>query len=64
MDTYPQVPQRLFIDLVEFPSATSSMDSQNDADVTRSEENILRWMDYLPEDCIKTMIRMGWDVTT
>jgi hypothetical protein len=24
----------------------------------------LRWMSYLPEDCIRTMIAMGWDVTT
>jgi hypothetical protein len=64
MDTYPQVPQRVFIDLVEYPVAPSSMDFQNDADVARSERNILRWMAYLPEDCIKTMILMGWDVTT
>jgi hypothetical protein len=33
-------------------------------DVARSEENILRWMAYLPEDCVKTMIEMGWDITT
>jgi hypothetical protein len=33
-------------------------------DVARSEENILQWMSYLPEDCIRTMIDMGWDVTT
>jgi hypothetical protein len=32
--------------------------------VTRSEGNILQWMSYLPEDCIKTMIAMGWDVST
>ena len=30
----------------------------------RSEKNILQWMSYLPEDCIRTMIEMGWDVTT
>jgi hypothetical protein len=35
-----------------------------DADIARSENNILQWMSYLPEDCIKTMIAMGWDVTT
>jgi hypothetical protein len=36
-----------------------------DADaVRRSEKNILQWMKYLPEDCIKRMIEMGWDVTT
>lgn len=36
----------------------------NDADAARSEDNILRWMAYLPEDCITTMIAMGWDITT
>jgi hypothetical protein len=36
----------------------------NEDDVVRSEENILQWMSYLPEDCIRTMIDMGWDVTT
>jgi hypothetical protein len=24
----------------------------------------LRWMSYLPEDCIRTMVLMGWDITT
>jgi len=64
MDTYTQAPQRVFIDLLENLTAPSSMDAENDADVARSESNILRWMAYLPDDCIKTMIRMGWDVTT
>jgi hypothetical protein len=36
----------------------------NEDDAARSEENILKWMAYLPEDCIRTMIDMGWDVTT
>jgi hypothetical protein len=36
----------------------------NENDAARSEENILKWMSYLPEDCIRTMIEMGWDVTT
>jgi hypothetical protein len=31
----------------------------SDADVVRSENNILQWMSYLPEDCIKAMIAMG-----
>jgi hypothetical protein len=64
MDTCTQVPQRVFIDLLEDVTATPSMDRQNDADVARSERNILEWMTYLPEDCIRTMIRMGWDVST
>ena len=44
MDTYTQVPQRVFIDLLEGLSATSSMNAQTDADVARSKENILQWM--------------------
>ena len=30
----------------------------------RSEANVLCWMEYLPQDCIETMIRLGWDLTT
>lgn len=36
----------------------------SDADAARSKENIKQWTSYLPEDCMKTMIAMGWDVTT
>ena len=36
----------------------------NHDDEARSKENILQWMSYLPEDCVRTMIEMGWDVTT
>jgi hypothetical protein len=64
MDTYTRVPQRVFIDLLEELPASSSMNAQNDADVARSERNVLQWIAYLPEDCLRTMIRMGWDVTT
>jgi hypothetical protein len=44
--------------------AASVVAGVNCADVARSENNILQWMSYLPEDCIRTMIAMGWDVTT
>jgi hypothetical protein len=64
MNTYTQVQQNVFIDLLEDLPANSSLDAQSEADVARSERNILQWMEYLPEDCIETMIRMGWDVTT
>ena len=39
----------------------SSMDA---ATRQHSDDNILRWMKYLPDDCIETMIAMGWDVST
>ena len=34
------------------------------ADARRSVENILQWNSYLPADCVRTMVRMGWDYTT
>lgn len=66
MDADTQVLQRVF---VEFPMESSDTASPidervGDADVIRSENNILQWMSYLPEDCIRSMIAMGWDVTT
>ena len=65
MDTYSQAPPRVLAEpLEEDLASTSSMGVQNDADVARSESNVLQWMAYLPEDCIRTMIHMGWDVTT
>ena len=36
----------------------------NQDDAARSAQNILLWRSYLPEDCVKTMIEMGWDITT
>lgn len=63
MDTNTQILQRGFL---EFPMELSDTASMLDArsDDARSENNILQWMSYLPEDCIKTMIQMGWDITT
>jgi hypothetical protein len=37
---------------------------RSDSNVAHSENNILQWMAYLPEDCIRTIIQMEWDVTT
>ena len=34
------------------------------ADARRSVKNILQWNCYLPPDCVRTMVRMGWDYTT
>jgi len=34
------------------------------ADAKRSVNNILHWNSYLPTDCVRTMVRMGWDYTT
>ena len=34
------------------------------AEARRSVQNILQWNCYLPPDCVRTMVRMGWDYTT
>jgi hypothetical protein len=34
------------------------------ADARRSVQNILEWNGYLPANCVRTMVRMGWDYTT
>jgi hypothetical protein len=66
METYSKVPQLVFAELFGEPSDVAAPVEAwvDDADVARSEENILQWMSYLPGDCIRTMIAMGWDVTT
>ena len=66
METDTQVLQRVFVELsMELSDTASHINARgSDADVVRSEINILQWMSYLPEDCIKAMIAMGWDVTT
>jgi hypothetical protein len=66
MDTNAQVP-RVFGELtIEAVETTAAIDpALDDADaVRRSENNILQWMKYLPEDCVSRMIEMRWDVTT
>jgi hypothetical protein len=34
------------------------------ANAKRSVKNILQWNCYLPPDCVRSMVRMGWDYTT
>jgi len=34
------------------------------ADAKRSVKNILQWNTYLPTDCVRAMVRSGWDYTT
>ena len=65
MDTNTQVLERCFgKGSSEAPDAVLVISARADDDVERSESNILQWMSYLPEDCIKTMIAMGWDIST
>jgi hypothetical protein len=57
---------RVFVEMqAESLAIASRADGrQSAADVAHSENNILQWMEYLPEDCVRTMILMGWDITT
>ena len=65
MDTNTQVLQECFIgEPSESLDTASSIDARAADEIRRSENNILMWMSYLPEDCIRTMIAMGWDVST
>lgn len=34
------------------------------SDAVRSARNIADWNSYLSTDCVRTMVRMGWDYTT
>jgi hypothetical protein len=63
METDAQVQPQVFMELAG-ESSDAAAPAVGNAELARSEENILRWMAYLPQDCIETMIRMGWDVTT
>jgi hypothetical protein len=64
METHVQQ-QALTQESTEVSSADTPIESAvNAEDIARSEQNILQWMQYLPTDCVKTMIRMGWDITT
>ena len=66
MNTAAQVQQQVAVEFKpDSMDAASPIDARvNLEDLMRSENNILIWMSYLPEDCVRTMIVMGWDATT
>ena len=64
MDTDSHTRQLLAAVLMESADASAPFSARNAAEIAHSESNILQWMAYLPEDCIKSMIAMGWDFTT
>jgi hypothetical protein len=47
-------------------SATSKLRPMriHEAYEIRSKRNIGAWREFLPEDCVAAMTRMGWDRTT
>lgn len=34
------------------------------ASKARSAANISNWLTYLPPDCVRSMVKMGWDMST
>ena len=66
MDTQAQIPQRplIYMQSASLAVAARADARQAAADIAHSEKNIMQWMTYLPEDCIRTMVLMGWDITT
>jgi hypothetical protein len=66
MATQAHAQPRAFIEMQSESLAIAAREDAREsaADIAHSEENILRWMSYLPEDCIRTMVLMGWDITT
>ena len=64
METDTQARQRAPAELQAEPSDVTAPVEVRDVDAARSEQNILQWKSYLPEDCVKAMIAMGWDAST
>jgi hypothetical protein len=46
------------------PGTNSNLSDQVPKSMSRSQRNIREWKTYLPENCVATMIAMGWDVST
>jgi len=66
-DTYTPVLLRAFVEVPEDAAndaSTIDVLRDNSDVVAHSENNVLAWMAYLPENCVKTMIQMGWEVPT
>jgi len=48
----------------EASEPTTPEDGQiSEADAARAAENIRVWRTYLPQDCVDTMIEMGWHLS-
>jgi hypothetical protein len=66
MDTQAHVPHRplIYMQSESLAVAARADVRQAAADIAQSEKNIMQWVTYLPEDCIRTMVLMGWDINT
>jgi hypothetical protein len=45
-------------------SATETLSTASDAEAARRTQNISTWSSYLPQDCVESMVGMGWHETT
>jgi len=61
-EQHRQIDQALHVTTVNTGAARSVRAHEPYA--VRSTRNILYWRSFLPEDCVLTMIKMGWDRTT
>ena len=60
-DASPRVP--IFAVPHVHPSDTATEIAKRTKRIDSSAENVRLWNLYLPEDCVNTMIKMGWDRT-
>jgi hypothetical protein len=64
MDTYTPALQRGFVARPTERRRAPATKLNSDTDSARSASNVREWRNYLPEECVTTMIQMGWDVST
>jgi hypothetical protein len=62
-DASPRVPIFAVPHVHPSENATEIANRTKIIDSIRSAENVRQWKLYLPEDCVNTMIKMGWDRT-
>ena len=63
LDASPRVPIFAVPHVHPSDTATEIAKRTQRIDSVRSAENVRLWNLYLPEDCVNTMIKMGWDRT-
>jgi hypothetical protein len=64
--TDTDIPQNAFTTIYRDASGAEHFAASplSDAHVSHWAMNIILWSSYLPHDCVKTMIRMGWHRST
>jgi hypothetical protein len=62
-DTSPRLPIFAVPHVHPSENATEIAQRMKTIDSVRAAENVRLWNSYLPEDCVNTMIKMGWHRT-